>query len=408
MKYIVFFFSLVFCQSTLAQCLSGNCDSGIGEKRYTDKSRFVGEFNNGEKLKGVYIYPNGDMYSGSFIKNLRSGDAIYQYSNGNVFKGEYDLNEKYYGRMQFKNGDNYYGAWKDNKPHGIGTYQFSNGKKWEGYWEEGKRISGILYNSMTSDSSEIVSFDSVKIEKYLELTEKGGVAPRVFAVIVGVADYDGVGNDLEYSDDDARLFYNQLKSAMAKETANGEVRLLLNQDATESKVMSNMQEVFSLAGENDFIIFYFSGHGSPGYFCPVNLQSGKLYHSQIKSQFKSSKAKYRLCIADACFSGSIGGQSSQSVSSVANSFQDVRLAVIMSSRPSQTSIESNAIKQGLFTYHFNAGMRGNADLNQDSYVTAGELFLYTRTKVNAASKGSQIPVIFGQNLNSIPLSKIKR
>lgn len=391
----------------IAQCISGNCDSGIGEKKYTDKSRFIGEFNKGEKAKGIYIYPNGDIYSGLFSKNFRTGNAIYQYSNGNVFKGEYENNEKLYGTMYFKNGDNYHGAWKENKPHGIGTYQFTNGKTWEGYWEDGKRVSGFMHNAVINDSSSSVSLDSVKFEKYFEVTEKGGVTPKVFAVIVGVADYDGVVNDLEYSDDDARLFYTQLKNAMAKETAAGEVRLLLNKDATESKVMASMQEVFSMASENDFVIFYFSGHGSPGYFCPVNIQSGRLDHARIKSFFKSSKAKYRLCIADACFSGSIAGQPSQSATSVANSFQDVRLAVIMSSRPSQTSIESNAMRQGLFTYHFNAGMRGNADLNKDSYVTAGELFLYTRTKVNAASNGSQIPVVFGQNLNSIPLSRIK-
>jgi hypothetical protein len=47
-------------------------------------------------------------------------------------------------------------------------------------------------------------------------------------------------------------------------------------------------------------------------------------------------------------------------------------------------------------------------LNRDSYVTVGELFKYTLAKTKQQSGGSQIPVILGNNLDRIPLARIKR
>jgi hypothetical protein len=38
----------------------------------------------------------------------------------------------------------------------------------------------------------------------------------------------------------------------------------------------------------------------------------------------------------------------------------------------------------------------------------GELFFYTKNNVTEKSNGSQIPIVYGQNLDKIPLTKIKR
>jgi hypothetical protein len=53
------------------------------------------------------------------------------------------------------------------------------------------------------------------------------------------------------------------------------------------------------------------------------------------------------------------------------------------------------------------GLRGAADLNRDKYVTAGELFVYTRNAVVNQSNGKQSPVIIGKNLDKIPLCRLK-
>lgn len=230
--------------------------------------------------------------------------------------------------------------------------------------------------------------------------------PRVFAIIIGIADYEGSDSDLRYSDKDAVLFYNHLNASMPIEVSNGEIVLLLNDKATYSNIKTALSTVYKKSTDNDFIIFYFSGHGGVGSFAPYD-SSQKLFHSELKSFFKQTDAKFRLVVADACFSGSIGTSSNQTSISNVQELYDSRLAVIMSSKPNQASIEMDRLKQGVFSYYLIKGMQGNADLNKDKYVTAKELFIYTKKEVSSHTSNKQIPVIYGINLDKIPLTKIR-
>jgi len=197
---------------------------------------------------------------------------------------------------------------------------------------------------------------------------------------------------------------------MPKETAAGKVVLLLNQDASRANIAKAFDEVFSKSTEDDFVLFYFSGHGDQGFFCPADMPTAKLYHSDVKSWFKGAKAKFRLCIADACFSGSIGRPvPSVPVSpSVTSDLQDARIAVVMSSKPNQLSQEYAPFKQGVFSYYLIKGLQGSADLNHDSYVTAAEAFLFTKMMVAKKTLGKQVPFVHGRNLEKMPLARIRK
>ena len=388
--------------SSFAQCIKGDCVSGIGEKVYPDGSKFIGTFQSGQKLKGVYSYPNGDQYEGSFKEGNRDGLATYRYANGEVYEGFYVEDAKSYGKFSFKNGDAYTGTFEKNLFNGFGSFKKRSGELIEGYWENGKPSLGTEEELDAIDSTRVLSLDSTLNKS---LSSQKNLRPRVFAVVVGISDYEGTNLDLNYSDRDAQLFYNHLKSAMPNEVAAGKSVLLLNENATLSNINAALSNVFSTSSPNDFIIFYFSGHGSVGEFVPYNHSEG-LRHSDLKNYFKGTEAKFRLVVADACFSGSIGTANETSVSSTQDLY-DSRLAVIMSSKPNQTSWEMGNLEQGVFSYHLIRGMQGLADLNQDKYVTAGELFMYTKNKVSDHTSNKQVPVIYGVNLNKIPLTKVK-
>ena len=386
--------------SIFAQCIKGDCVSGNGEKIYPDGSKFQGVFQEGQKLKGIYKYPNGDQYEGSFKEGKRDGLASYSYSNGERYEGFYVDDAKSYGKFAFKNGDSYTGTFSNNLFNGYGSFKKNSGELIEGYWENG--TMGVAEEFAAIDSAQVLSVDSI--------LNKGSISqktlrPRVFAVIVGISDYQGTELDLSDSDRDAQLFSNHLRSAMPAEMAAGKSVLLLNERATLSNINAALSDVFSTSSPNDFIIFYFSGHGSVGQFVPYNHSFG-LSHEDLKNYFKNTEAKFRLVVADACFSGSIGTPNQTSVSDTQDLF-DSRLAVIMSSKPDQTSLEMGSLEQGVFSYHLIRGMQGLADLNQDKYVTAGELFMYTKNKVANHTSNEQIPVIYGVNLNKIPLTKVK-
>lgn len=401
---IFIFLNMFFLDALYPQCISGNCENGVGVKIYPDSSRFEGLFENGQRKEGKYMYASGDSYEGSFQKNQRHGYGIYVHKGGQIFKGIYEKDEKQYGIFYYLNGDEYTGTFSNNKPDGFGVMHLSGGKTIEGLWTDGKPDWKIQSDSLSFSST----LQDTTSRYFSEYAVDKVMMPKMYAVIVGIADYQGTSSDLRYSDDDAKIFYNHLNRAFPNELASGGATLLLDAKATKSAIVSALKSMFSKATESDYIVFYFSGHGSKGTFVPYDLMSSSLSHEEVKEIFSASSAKYRLCIADACFAGSVmSANNATSNYDAAQDLRDARLAVLLSSNNQQTSMELSNLGQGLFSYWLINGMRGAADLNKDKYVTAGELFVYTRNAVVKQSGGSQSPVVIGQNLDKIPLCRLK-
>jgi hypothetical protein len=393
--------SVLFSMEAFSQCLSGNCQNGTGVVRYPDSTRFEGTFANGQRASGTFYYRSGDRYEGPFTNNQRHGLGKYTYTNGDVFSGIYEEDQKVFGVYAYKNGDTYTGEFFQNKPHGFGAMQFTSGRKVEGEWENGLPAWKVAADSVA------INNQATREPDFLAIKPRSVTPPKVYAVVVGISDYSGELSDLNYADDDARIFYRHLKKAFPKETANGAVSLLLDQNATKSNILNEMKRLFAKAGENDYVIFFFSGHGANGAFAPTDLYNS-LRHDEVKSVFKQSNAKYRLCIADACYSGSIASGATPITNyQTAQGLRDTRLAVLLSSSSNETSAEMGTLRQGLFTYWLMRGLQGGADFNRDKYVTAGELFVYTRRAVILSSLGQQMPVAIGQQVNRIPLCRLK-
>ena len=82
---------------------------------------------------------------------------------------------------------------------------------------------------------------------------------RVYLVSVGIANYPGTKNDLRISDNDAKTI---AKVFLA--TKDASVKVLTNEDATQSALLSTMHTLFEDAQSDDAVVLYFSGHGTPG------------------------------------------------------------------------------------------------------------------------------------------------
>lgn len=231
---------------------------------------------------------------------------------------------------------------------------------------------------------------------------------KKYVFIVGVADYQGTDHDLNYSDDDAIAFYKRMRKLGVKKR---NIVLLLNKNATQLNIIKKMSKLFLKADENDQVIFFFSGHGAKGYFVPYDY-SNLLSHKTVKLIFRQSKAKKKICLADACFSGSIQKKIKSKSIKVDDNYtlkQDVNggVAVMMSSTGNETSIEMGQLRQGLFTFCLIDGLKGNADLNKDKTITITELFKYTKENVIYGSNSEQHPILFGDFDLNMPIIKKK-
>jgi len=230
-----------------------------------------------------------------------------------------------------------------------------------------------------------------------------------YAVIVGCADYQKTGLDLRYSDDDAYRFYAYLKSCEGGALPDEHIAVLVDEAANKENIINTMNNIFSKATPNDMLIFYFSGHGTEGGFCPTDVTdqyNSLLLHSEIKAIFKKYPAKYKVCFADACFSGGIY-QGAPAASSTPQASTETSVVIMMSSLYSETSQENPKIRQGAFTYYLLKGLKGSADRNKDKIVTLEELFPYVKANVINFTNNKQTPFIEGNASRYMPIAFIK-
>jgi uncharacterized caspase-like protein len=237
-------------------------------------------------------------------------------------------------------------------------------------------------------------------------------AQTTYAVVVGVSDYeilDYKSGDLNYADDDAERFMAFLQSPAAGRVPSQNIVKLTNRQATKANIKQAMQ-VFGRATAQDRIIFYFSGHGLEKAFVPYDVKKNDfaslLTHTEVKATFKGSSAQTKLIMADACLSGSMRSRQAPTVVAATKAFGDVNVAMILSSRSTQTSAETMRVRGGVFTFFLLTGLQGNADSNGDKAITIKELYKYVAPRVKRSTPNGQAPVFAGKFSDDWVLSRL--
>lgn len=210
---------------------------------------------------------------------------------------------------------------------------------------------------------------------------------KTYLVSVGIADYPGTEHDLRISDNDAKTIAKVF--SVAKQAT---VSILINEQATQSALLSTMHTSFMNANSEDIVILYFSGHGTPG---ALVCHDGLLTYQHIFKMLKGCKASRKVIIADACYSGKMRTNNQQT-----SSYNTQNVMLFLSSRTNEVSRESR-YKNSLFTIFLERGLRGGADTNRDRYITARELYDFVHKGVIEASGNKQHPVMWGKFDNNM-------
>ncbi|MCC7245571.1 MAG: caspase family protein [Saprospiraceae bacterium] len=433
-------------------CLLGDCKTGVGIFAYPDGSKYEGTFNNGKfEGEGKFWFANGDRYVGAFRDNYPHGQGTRILKNGTEETGEWRQGE-FVGNALTANGKTgcvqgdcadgkgtyvykagsakYVGDFKNNMPHGSGTCTYANGDHYEGEWidgafggkgtltqHDGTLVSGywrageFLGKDKPADYQPFVSTDSPKLPVVDTTPAVELPKSKIWAVVVGVAAYDHMPV-LRYTDDDAYRFYAFLKSLEGGALPDDQLRILIDEEATRENILGNLDEVFGMAGPNDLVLFYFSGHGLNGSFLPIDFDgfNNKIAHEEIAAAFNKTKARFRLCLADACHSGSLIAMRSGEPEPVLSQYYQTLAksvsgtALLMSSKAEETSLESSGLRQGVFSHFLIRGLKGEADANKDRVVTIMELFQFVSKSVREYTGNRQSPVIKGTYDPQMPVA----
>ncbi|MBL8536109.1 MAG: caspase family protein [Hyphomonadaceae bacterium] len=202
-------------------------------------------------------------------------------------------------------------------------------------------------------------------------------ARRVYAVMVGISDYPGSGNDLPLTAEDARKLRDALQrqGALAPESVT-----LIDGQATRAGLQQAFARVAAVAGPNDLFLFFYSGHGNQvrgrvtatepdGKEETIELVDGALTDDELTQMFAQVRSQTALLVLDSCFSGGFARDvvSRPGVMGLFSSEEDL------------TSSVAEKFEAGGFLSHFiQTGLSGNADENRDRVITAGELSAFVR------------------------------
>ena len=213
------------------------------------------------------------------------------------------------------------------------------------------------------------------------------VLGKIYAVLVGVSEYESSTDNLTYCHQDAIEMYELFK----EHTTPERMKLLTDRQAKHDNIVYCTRQLFRQAQPDDMVLFFFSGHGTDNMFF---THDKALHFSTLQSIFRQCKARRKLIFADACFAGTLRQPGNRATPNHVNLGNNVLL--FLSSRSNQYSRESSSLRNGLFTYFLLAGLKGGADANRDGYITARELFNFVYPKVRERSDDRQIPVMWGK------------
>lgn len=175
-------------------------------------------------------------------------------------------------------------------------------------------------------------------------TGNGGgveITGQKYAVVIGISDYEGTSNDLNYADDDAIDWANYLESI------GYTVYLLLDREATAQAIEDAINWLISVVDEpGDGVVFAYSGHG---YYdrtygsMIISTDMVGITQGYLDSAFSYLESQHVFFFFDAC---QIGGME-------VLADEEVGRYVAMASNERSYSYDGTSdMQNGFFTYYF--------------------------------------------------------
>ncbi|HEY92528.1 MAG TPA: caspase family protein [Dehalococcoidia bacterium] len=195
-----------------------------------------------------------------------------------------------------------------------------------------------------------------------------------YAIVIGISEYPGDANDLEYCDDDARAVENTLLEVYEFDN----VITLMDEGATASAIESAINTIGDSAGSDDEVVFFFSGHGAKGRAndgdkekideAIVSHDGDNLVYiwdGHLKDLFSDFETSRIIFVFDTCLAGGMTDLAAEG------------RVINMASTERGYSYEGDTWEHGEFTYYFIVhGMyMGEADVfDHDGDNTTGQNF----------------------------------
>lgn len=191
--------------------------------------------------------------------------------------------------------------------------------------------------------------------------------PDMYVLAVGVSTYRDANINLRYPAEDARAVAAAFRDIAAPLYGNVRIKVMVNEGATRSAVMSALGEISREAKKSDAVVVFLAGHGDTEsdvyYYLPhdadiSDLKSSCLSHGDIGAFARGLAANKVVLLLDTCKSGA--ATKGLHAASLARGLADHRImarvarehgiAVFSAAGLSQEAYEIKELRHGIFTY----------------------------------------------------------
>jgi len=158
--------------------------------------------------------------------------------------------------------------------------------------------SHTIYAEAT-DSGDLTDSDSITVT-----VDNGGSPVDKYALVIGISDYEGEVNDLEYCDDDAVDWKNFLQGE------GYTVTILKDSQATKDGIVAAVDNLLADEDGNDYVVLTYSGHGAKyqGYgSCIISHDLWYITHGWFEAKFDNADSQHIYFAFDACVIGDFKG-----------------------------------------------------------------------------------------------------
>jgi hypothetical protein len=234
--------------------------------------------------------------------------------------------------------------------------------------------------------------------------------PKLYAVAIGVGDYDDEALRLTYPPADARGFAEALKRQKGGLYSDVEVRMLVDKDATRANVLDALEWLDAAVTSRDIGMVLIAGHGLtdekghywflPADAAPKRLAATAVSQEDIRREMSAIAGKAVLfldtCHANRAVAARGLSPAGVDVASLVNDFSKTEngLITFAASQGAELSQESPVWGHGAFSLALIEGIGdGKADLLHKGAITVSGLDAYIVDRVKYLTEGHQHPVM---------------
>lgn len=253
----------------------------------------------------------------------------------------------------------------------------------------------------------------VRVKKENGKTEEINLYDGSFALVIGESKYSGGWDDLPGVANDV-VAVRQVLSRQGFQVETAE-------NLTSAEIDFKVKEFIDNYGfdPNNRLVLYYAGHGhtemsatgerEKGFIVPVdapnpskNLRGFKqkaIDMDTIQNYATRIEAKHAIFIFDSCFSGKLISRGEVKVPPIIEEYAAYPVRQFITAGAATQTVPDDSV----FRKTFVRGLNGEADRNNDGYVTGSELADYLKEQVTNYSKRTQTPQ-YGK-INNVDLNR---